>query len=123
MSKRILIIDDDQVILTMAKDYLEEVGFSVVTAECPIYSNHVIYSKNPPDLILMDVMMPLMSGVKKSKILKSREKSMKIPIVLISSKEESELQMLTSEAKADDYLPKPFCKDRLVDKAMQFIAA
>jgi DNA-binding response OmpR family regulator len=121
--KHILVIDDDRVVLSMAEDFLSEAGFKVSTAECGVYSNHIIYSKAPPDLILMDVMMPFMSGVKKTQILKQREKSQQIPVVLISSKSERELKSLVDEANADGYLTKPFTENSLVDKAKQFIAA
>jgi DNA-binding response OmpR family regulator len=121
--KHILVIDDDRVVLSMAEDFLSEAGFKVSTVECGVYSNHIIYSKAPPDLILMDVMMPFMSGVKKTQILKQREKSQQIPVVLISSKSERELKSLVNEANADGYLTKPFTKNSLVDKAKQFIAA
>ena len=123
MAKHVLVIDDDRVILAMVRDYLSEAGFRVSTAECGVYSNHIIYSKTPPDLILMDVMLPLMSGVRKTQILKQREKSRQIPIILISSKEEQELHNLSIEANADDYLPKPFTADALIGKAHQLIAA
>ena len=92
MSKHILVIDDDPVLLAMVNDYLEAAGFAVSTADCGIYSNNIIYSKNPPDLIVLDVIMPLMSGVKKAKLLKQREKSAHIPIILMSSKDEQELK-------------------------------
>jgi DNA-binding response OmpR family regulator len=121
--KHVLVIDDDRLVLSMAKDFLSEAGFKVSTAECGVYSNHIIYSKAPPDLILMDVMMPMMSGVKKAQLLKKREKSQQIPIVLISSKGAQELKSLTAEANADDYLLKPFTAKSLVDKASQFIPA
>jgi DNA-binding response OmpR family regulator len=121
--KHVLVIDDDRLVLSMAKDFLSEAGFKVSTAECGVYSNHIIYSKAPPDLIFMDVMMPMMSGVKKAQLLKKREKSQQIPIVLISSKGAQELKSLTAEANADDYLLKPFTAKSLVDKASQFIPA
>lgn len=123
MNKHVLVIDDDPLVLSMAKDFLSEAGFKVSTAECGVYSNYIIYSKTPPDLILMDIMMPLMSGVKKTQLLKKREKSQHIPIVLISSKDEQELKSLTAEASADDYLPKPFTAKSLADKVKQIIAA
>lgn len=123
MCDHILVIDDDRVVLSMVEDFLSDAGFKVSTAECGVYANDIIYSKAPPRLILMDVMMPLMSGVKKTQILKQREKSQQIPIILISSKDEQELQRLTTEARADDYLPKPFTADTLVDKVRQFLSA
>jgi len=123
VNKHVLVIDDDRLVLSMAKDFLSEAGFKVSTAECGIYSNHIIYSKTPPDLIFMDIMMPLMSGVKKTQLLKQREKSQHIPVVLISSKGEQELKSLAAEASANDYLQKPFNANSLVDKAKQIVAA
>ena len=69
MNKHILVIDDDPVLLTMTREYLEDAGFMVSTADCGIYSNHIIYGTPPPDLIVLDVIMPLMSGVKKASAL------------------------------------------------------
>ena len=121
MSKHILVIDDDPVLLAMVGDYLTEAGFTVSTADCGIYSNNIIYGKTPPDLIVLDVIMPLMSGVKKAKLLKQREKSAHIPIILMSSKEEAELKNLATEAMANDYLCKPFTAEKLVEKVKSLL--
>jgi len=121
MSKHILVIDDDPVLLAIVGDYLTEAGFTVSTADCGIYSNNIIYSKNPPDLIVLDVIMPLMSGVKKAKLLKQREKSAHIPIILMSSKEEVELKTLAEEAMVNDYLCKPFSAEQLLDKVKRLL--
>lgn len=112
--QHILIIDDDPVVLAMAQDFLEEAGYRVSTAKDAIYSNDVIYGNDPPQLILMDVMMPLMSGDKKVRALKRRDRSSGIPVLLISGKEEDELRRLTSTVGADGYLTKPFDATRLV---------
>lgn len=112
--KHILVIDDDPVVLAMASDFLEEAGYRVSTASDAIYSNDIIYSNDPPSLILMDVMMPLMSGDKKVKALKRRDQSSGIPVLLISGKEEAELQRIASEVGADGYLTKPFNAQKLV---------
>lgn len=116
MKKHVLVIDDDPLLLAMAGDFLREAGFTVSTADCGIYSNNIIYSSRPPDLIVLDVVMPLMSGVKKAKLLKQREKSAHIPIILMSSKEEEELKTLAEEAMADAYLHKPFTAGQLLEK-------
>ena len=121
MNKHILVIDDDPVLLTMTREYLEDAGFKVSTADCGIYSNHIIYGTPPPDLIVLDVIMPLMSGVKKAKLLKQREKSAHIPIILMSSKAEEELKGLAQEAMADDYLCKPFTADQLTAKILKLL--
>jgi DNA-binding response OmpR family regulator len=116
LNEHILVIDDDPTLLAMAEDFLRDAGFRVSTADCGIYSNHIIYGKTPPDLIVLDVIMPLMSGVKKARLLKSRDKSAGIPILLMSSKEVKELKELAKEAMADDYLHKPFSAEQLVGK-------
>lgn len=116
MKKHIIVIDDDPVLLAIVGDSLQEAGYKVSTADCGIYSNNIIYGKNPPDLILLDVIMPLMSGVKKAKLLKQREKSAHIPIILMSSKAEHELKALAEEAMANDYLCKPFTAEQLTGK-------
>ena len=121
MSHHILVIDDDPVLLAMVGDYLREAGYTVSTADCGIYSNNIIYGKNPPDLIVLDVIMPLMSGVKKAKLLKQREKSAHIPIILMSSKEEKELKDLAKDAMVNDYICKPFTAEQLNVKVKRLL--
>lgn len=68
-------------------------------------------------------MMPLLSGEKKARAIKSRAKSRHIPVLLISSKEEEELKAVAAEAGADGYLTKPFCAEKLVSTVQRFMAA
>jgi DNA-binding response OmpR family regulator len=121
MKKHILIIDDDPVLLAIVSDYLKEADFAVSTADCGIYSNNIIYGNNPPAMIVLDVIMPLMSGVKKAKLLKQRPKSAHIPILLMSSKQEQELKLLAVEAMANDYLCKPFTAEQLLEKVSRLM--
>lgn len=114
MAKHIVVIDDCRVTLAILTDMLESAGFRVSTAEDSIYSNHLIYSSSPPDLILLDVMLPHMAGDKKARILKKRERSKDIPVLLISSKDESELAFMAEKAGADGFLCKPFSEPQLL---------
>ena len=104
----ILIIDDSELVLAMAKDALDQAGYQVVTATNGIEANRYIFSKERPDLIIMDIMMPMLDGNKKAKILKENEVSRNIPILLLSSKSEEEMRQLAEEAGADGYILKPF---------------
>ena len=115
VSKQIIIIDDDKLILKMAEDILSEAGYSVEVADSNIYSNHLIYGPRKPDLIVVDVMMPLMTGDSKVKALKRREKSSDIPVLLTSSLEEEKLKKLTDESGADGYVCKPFTQKSLLE--------
>jgi DNA-binding response OmpR family regulator len=115
MPKKILIIDDSELVLAMAKDALEEVGYEVFTATNGIEANSYIFStSNRPDLIVLDIMMPLLDGNKKAKILKEKEFSRDIPIMFISSKDEAELAQLVRDAGADGYICKPFSSQGIV---------
>jgi DNA-binding response OmpR family regulator len=123
MPKHIVVIDDCMVTLAIVSDFLSSAGYRVSTAESCVYSNHLIYSSSPPDLILLDLMMPFMSGDKKTRLLKERLKSRNIPIILISSKEESELSVIAANAGANGYLAKPFSATELVSTVQSYLAA
>ena len=123
MSKHIVVIDDCKVVLAMARDFLAAAGFKVSTADNSVYSNHLIYSKTPPDLILLDIVMPLMSGEKKLKLLKSRDKSRNIPVLLISSKDEREISAIGAACGANGYLAKPFTACQLLSSVQSLLTA
>lgn len=113
--KKILIIDDSELVLAMAKDALDQAGFQVLTATNGIEANRFIFSKERPDLIIMDIMMPMLDGNKKAKLLKENEISREIPILLLSSKSEAEMRQLVTEAGADGYILKPFTPAQITD--------
>ena len=122
MAQHVVVIDDDRLILTIAEDFLVAAGFRVSTSDTTVYSNDLIYANDPPDLILLDVIMPLMTGDRKVMALKRREKSRDIPVILISTKDEAELKVLAEEAGADGYLQKPFTPESLVTKVREYLA-
>ena len=123
MAKHIVVIDDCRVTLAMVTDMLEDAGFRVTTAEDSIYSNHLIYNSSPPDMILLDVMMPHMSGDKKAAALKKRDKSRNIPVLLISSKDEDELLTMVARTGANGFLKKPFSAEQLLDTVQLHLPA
>jgi DNA-binding response OmpR family regulator len=122
LHKNILIIDDSELVLVMAKDALEEAGYLVQTATNGIEANRYIFSKNRPDLIIMDIMMPMLDGNEKAKILKGNELSKDIPILLLSSKSDDEMRRLTDEAGANGYILKPFSPIEITSKARKCLA-
>jgi two-component system, OmpR family, alkaline phosphatase synthesis response regulator PhoP len=120
--QKILIVDDSELVLAMARDALEEAGFEIFTATNGIEANSYIFSKNKPDLIILDVMLPMLDGNKKAKLLREKEFSRQIPILLISSKSEDELKRLTIEAGVDGYIRKPFTPSGIVNSVRGFLA-
>ena len=111
---RILVVDDSELVLAMARDALEEAGYEVLTASNGIEANSYIFSRSKPDLIILDVMLPMLDGNKKAKLLREKDFSREIPIVLLSSKSEAELKRLVAESGGDAYIHKPFTPWQLV---------
>ncbi|MBJ6800117.1 response regulator [Geomonas propionica] len=122
MNEKILIIDDSELVLAMAKDALDQAGYQVLTATNGIEANRFIFSKDRPDLIIMDIMMPMLDGNKKAKLLKENEVSRDIPILLLSSKSEAEMRELVEEAKANGYILKPFTPAQIVQAVREVLA-
>ena len=100
----ILIVDDDDKIRSLIKQYLIEKGFLISTAENAEKAKKIIEIFNF-NLIILDVMMPGQSGYDLTKELKE---SKNIPIILLTAKGEVENRIHGLELGADDYLGKPF---------------
>ena len=120
--QKILIVDDSELVLAMARDALEEAGYEVFAATNGIEANSYIFSVNKPDLIILDVMLPMLDGNKKAKLLREKEFSREIPILLLSSKSEDELRRLTAEAGADGFIRKPFTSAGIVASIREYLA-
>ena len=100
----ILIVDDDDRIRDLLKDYLSENSYIVSTAENADQAKEKLkYFKF--DIIILDVMMPGQNGYELTKDIK---KSIKVPIILLTAKGEVENRIKGLELGADDYLGKPF---------------
>ena len=119
--KRVLVVDDSTTVLEMARLALDESGFEVLTAMSAKEADPYILGPERPDLILMDVMLPVLDGDKKTRMLKDHESTREIPVLLLSSKPEEELQFLVAESGADGYIRKPFVNRHLVAKVEEVI--
>lgn len=120
--KKVLIIDDSPLVLEMARDFLQDAGYRVLTAASGIEANqHIFSADNRPDLILIDIMMPMLAGNKKAQMLRQSEYSKNIPILFISSKKEEELIRLVNEAEVNGYVCKPFNKYELIEAVRRHV--
>jgi DNA-binding response OmpR family regulator len=104
MSKTILVVDDEERLVSLLQAYLTQEGFRVVTArdgrEALFQARH-----EKPDLIILDLMMPGMDGYEFMR-LHNRERD--TPIILLTAKMEESDKVLGLELGADDYVTKPF---------------
>ena len=107
MKKRVLLIDDSEVVCTMTSDALEKNGYEVLTAANGLEANRYLFQRDKPDIIIIDVMIPLLNGNKTAKLIKENANTRQIPILLLSSKPEEELHRLTLESGAEGFIQKP----------------
>lgn len=114
--KTVVVIDDCKLSLAIARDIMEEAGFQVETAESGISANRYIYQDPSPDLILVDIIMPMLNGDRKVKLLKERASSSHIPVVIMSTQSVDKLKELKKSAGADGYVAKPLNKDLLLEE-------
>lgn len=107
MAKRILIVDDEPDICEILRFNLEMEGYDVLTAESAEEAQLLI-TKNPVDIILLDVMMTGKSGFEWAKELKLNSHTADIPIIFCTAKTMEEDMLLGFALGSDDYICKPF---------------
>ncbi len=114
MLKRILLIEDYPATYEMIENLLEIEGYQTIIATDGNSGIDKAFSEEP-DLILLDIMLPEMSGFEVCKLLKSNPKTGKIPIVIVSVRAAEENIKMAKEIGADDYLTKPFDPLKLIE--------
>lgn len=110
MTPKILVVDDDPAISEMLTIVLEAEGFEAVPVMDGMEAVPAFHSNNP-DLILLDLMLPGMSGVD---ICKEIRKESNVPIVMLTAKTDTVDVVLGLESGADDYITKPFKPRELI---------
>ncbi len=113
-NKRILVVDDEPKIAEVVASYLENSGFSVIRASNGHQALDVC-SKAIPSLIILDLMLPDMSGEEVCRILR---KKTRIPIIMLTAKVEESSILEGLDIGADDYITKPFSPKQLVARVL-----
>lgn len=109
----ILLIEDEKNIAELVKYNLEQAGFKTLWASKGDTGLELV-SKNKPNLIILDLMLPEIDGLEVCKILKRNDKTTKIPIIMLTAKSEVTDKIVGLELGADDYVTKPFSPKELV---------
>ncbi|SFR14450.1 response regulator transcription factor [Desulfoscipio geothermicus] len=110
---RILVVDDEKNIVELIKFNLEREGFQVLTAYDGQEAVRQAQEMNP-DLIILDVMLPIMDGLEVCRRLNRNTATRNIPIIMLSAKGDELDKILGLEIGADDYVTKPFSPRELV---------
>lgn len=113
MSHKILIIEDEFAIREMLTFVIEQNGYQVISAES--YEDaKLLLMDEAPALILLDWMLPGMSGIQIAKKLKQSDSYKDIPIIMLTAKSEEDDKIQGLEVGADDYITKPFSPKELI---------
>lgn len=105
--ERILVVDDEEDILELVRYNLSAAGYRVVCAETGEAALEIARDDSP-DLIVLDLMLPGISGLEVAKLLKDEAKTRDIPIIMLTAKGEERDVVTGLELGADDYVTKPF---------------
>ncbi len=112
--KRILVIEDDSDILEMTRLLLAEKNFDVVTA-VDAFDGLKEFFRHPPDLVLADALLPLMTGLDLCRIIKTHPDSKSLPVIMLSAAAQEDEIRSGYDVGASEYLVKPFTSQDLFD--------
>ena len=104
MAEKVLLVDDDEKLRNLLKEYLEGYGYKVLT----LVDGSAVPEKierELPDIVILDIMMPVKDGLD---VLKEVRMKFSIPVIMLTAKGEAADRIVGLELGADDYLPKPF---------------
>ncbi len=118
---RILIIDDDAIVIKLAGAILSSAGYEVISSTDAAVGLEMAM-KQKVDLIVLDVMIPVINGFNICRLLKSQEKYKKIPIVLLTSRSQEEDRKIGFEVGADEYIAKPIDRENFLNTVKQLLS-
>lgn len=120
VSKKILIVDDEQDIVETLKFMLEAQGYECFCA----YDGETglsLAKEIIPDLMILDVMMPKINGYKISRLLKYDTKYKDIPIIMVTARSQEDDKIIGQETGVNEYITKPFELDEVISKVKEYL--
>jgi two-component system cell cycle response regulator DivK len=120
MTKRILVVEDQEDNRQILRDLLGNFGYDIIEAadgEAAI----VVAKSGRPDLILMDIQLPLLDGYEATRRIKADPDLNRIPIIVVTSYALSDDEGKARAAGCDAYFAKPYSPRRLLDKVREFL--
>jgi two-component system cell cycle response regulator DivK len=121
MSKRILVVEDQEDNRRIVRDLLTATDYEVVEAEDGAQALAAV-AKQRPDLILMDIQLPIMDGYEATRRLKADPSLSSIPVIAVTSYALSGDEEKARQAGCNDFVPKPYSPRQLLAKIRQYLA-
>jgi two-component system cell cycle response regulator DivK len=120
MTKRILVVEDQEDNRQIIRDMLSATDYQITEAENGEEALAAV-AKQRPDLILMDIQMPILDGYEATRRIKADPALRAIPIIAITSYALSGDEQKARDAGCDDYVPKPYSPRQLLAKIRQYL--
>jgi two-component system, cell cycle response regulator DivK len=121
MSKRILVVEDQEDNRQILRDLLSNVGYEMIEAEDGVQALELA-AKHRPDLILMDIQLPLMDGYEATRRIKANPDLKSIPIIVVTSYALSGDEEKARLAGCDAYVAKPYSPRALLAKIREYLS-
>ena len=118
--RKILVVDDDEIARKIVIKNIQIGGYEVMEA----VNGKEAFEKaliEKPDLIITDMMMPVMGGIETTKILRATMETAVIPIIMITAKQDKESELSGINAGADDYITKPVDREKLLARVSMLL--
>ena len=113
MATRVLIVEDEEALATLLEYNLGQEKFDVTLA-ADGEEGILKIEENPPDVVILDWMLPKVSGIEICRRIRSRPETRNIPIIMLTARSEEADRIRGLETGADDYLTKPFSTNELI---------
>ena len=113
ITKKILVVDDDENLLSLLEDVLERETYMVITC-ANTEDGYARIIKSQPDLVILDIKVPRIGGIELCRLLRQNPQTKKIPIIMLTVESSETDKVIGLEMGADDYVTKPFSSKELI---------
>ena len=120
--KHILVVDDDPLVVKVLRDPLERAGYQVGVAYHGLEALQRVKERRP-DLIILDILMPLLDGFKVARFLKFDKRFKDIPIIVLTSRATEGERRMGEQVGANEFLFKPLKLPQIMDLVCQYLNA
>jgi len=120
--KQILVVDDDPLIVKILRDPLQKAGYDVQDAAHGLEALQKVKERRP-DLIILDILMPLLDGFKVARFLKFDKRFKDIPIIVLTSRATEGERKMGEQVGANEFLYKPFRLPQVLDVVERYLNA
>lgn len=118
---RVLVVEDDEIISYLLEFRLKREGFDVVVARDGHQASEYLETGTPPQLVLLDVMLPYIDGFELIARLRSKPEWKDVPVIMLTSKSQEQTIVRALDAGANDYVVKPFRPDELMARLRRLL--